>query len=322
MKPWEGKHIWIWELGQSGSPADVVACAVSLGLTGLLVKGWDGSSYWSQIEAIVGPAHDAGLVIGAWGYSYGINPVGEAAAAKRCLDAGVDWLIIDAEVQYEQNPDRASAILEVFKTFGVPLGYTSFGIPSYHGKFPWQAFNDACDVVLPQVYWGDFGMAVEKALSLSLNDCTKLGKPIMPVGQIYGKVSTDDIVRFAELCENAGLPGISYWDWQEATADMMNAVGASGYERKVDVLSDWAKASWDKATAKGILDGSNPQGTVTREMLAVVLDRGGLLDAAEVSQSVVDALKTAGIISSDHQASWRPTWGELASVINKLVGKK
>lgn len=42
--------------------------------------------------------------------------------------------------------------------------------------------------------------------------------------------------------------------------------------------SSWAKESFDKATAKGILDGTNPQGTVTREMLAVVLDRLGLLD--------------------------------------------
>ena len=42
--------------------------------------------------------------------------------------------------------------------------------------------------------------------------------------------------------------------------------------------SSWRAASFNKATAKGILDGSNPQGTVTREMLAVVLDRLGLLD--------------------------------------------
>ena len=42
--------------------------------------------------------------------------------------------------------------------------------------------------------------------------------------------------------------------------------------------SAWAAASFEKATAKGILDGSNPQGNVTREMLAVILDRLGVLD--------------------------------------------
>ena len=39
----------------------------------------------------------------------------------------------------------------------------------------------------------------------------------------------------------------------------------------------WAQESWDKAVSKGILDGTNPQGAVTREMLAVILDRIGLI---------------------------------------------
>jgi hypothetical protein len=322
MNPWEGKHIWIWQLNQSGSPEVIVNRAVNLGLAGLLVKGWDGRSYWSQIEDIIALAHATGLIIGAWGYSYGTYPQGEAAAAKRCLDAGADWLIIDAEVEYEQNPSRAGSVLEAFRVFGVPLGYSSFGIPSYHSKFPWQVFNAACDVVLPQVYWGDFAMPVDKALSLSLRDCMQFGIPVMPAGQVYGKVAADEIVKFADLCKNAGLPGISYWDWQEAGEVRLEAVGAAEYGKIIDVVSDWAKAGWDKATAKGFMDGTNPQGVVTREMLAVILDRCGLLDAAEIPQSAVDTLKKEGIITSGHQADWRPTWGELAVVVSKLEVKK
>lgn len=41
--------------------------------------------------------------------------------------------------------------------------------------------------------------------------------------------------------------------------------------------STWAADAFNKATEKGILDGTNPQGIVTREMLAVVLDRLKLL---------------------------------------------
>lgn len=41
--------------------------------------------------------------------------------------------------------------------------------------------------------------------------------------------------------------------------------------------STWAKEAWEKAVQKGILDGSNPQGNCTREMLATVLDRLGLI---------------------------------------------
>lgn len=36
-------------------------------------------------------------------------------------------------------------------------------------------------------------------------------------------------------------------------------------------ISDWAAESWNWCVSKGILDGSNPKGTVTREMLAQVI---------------------------------------------------
>lgn len=39
----------------------------------------------------------------------------------------------------------------------------------------------------------------------------------------------------------------------------------------------WASEAWEKAKNKGILDGTDPQGALTREMCAVVLDRLGLL---------------------------------------------
>ena len=44
-----------------------------------------------------------------------------------------------------------------------------------------------------------------------------------------------------------------------------------------NIPSDWAKASWEKAIKKGILDGSNPHNTLTREQLAVILDRLNLV---------------------------------------------
>lgn len=39
----------------------------------------------------------------------------------------------------------------------------------------------------------------------------------------------------------------------------------------------WAAQAWERAVELGILDGTAPQGTVSREMLAVVLDRIGAL---------------------------------------------
>ena len=41
--------------------------------------------------------------------------------------------------------------------------------------------------------------------------------------------------------------------------------------KDVEEVSEWAKEAWEWAKEKGYLDGSNPKGTVTREMLAQVL---------------------------------------------------
>lgn len=48
-------------------------------------------------------------------------------------------------------------------------------------------------------------------------------------------------------------------------------------DNKKEKVSNWAKESWDKAVSKKILDGTNPQNPVTREQLAVILDRLGLI---------------------------------------------
>ena len=44
-----------------------------------------------------------------------------------------------------------------------------------------------------------------------------------------------------------------------------------------DGVADWAAEAWDKACDMGLFDGSSPEGAVTRQQLAVVLDRLGLL---------------------------------------------
>lgn len=38
---------------------------------------------------------------------------------------------------------------------------------------------------------------------------------------------------------------------------------------------DWAAEAWTKATTAGVMDGTNPRGPVTRQMLAVILHRLG-----------------------------------------------
>jgi len=262
--PWEGKHIWIWYLDQCGeSPQEIVAQAVRLGLSGLLVKAWDGSSFWPQIKDIISPAHAAGLLVGAWGYSYGTSPWEEAKAARQAMAAGADWLIIDAEQEYDHPRGRemAKRMQTVFRGIfpATPIGFTSFGIPSLHPDFPYDAFWGWCDVFMPQVYWGLFDMPVNAALARSIGDCQRMGMKIRmaPVGQCYGNVRVDDITRFGELAENAGLPGISYYDWQHASSGQLLAVGAAPYERRVpkvaDTAPEWQRKIIEDALTEGLI---------------------------------------------------------------------
>ena len=52
------------------------------------------------------------------------------------------------------------------------------------------------------------------------------------------------------------------------------------YERREGqkAVSAYAKDAWEKAVAKGLFDGSRPQGNMKRQEVAVLLDRLGLLE--------------------------------------------
>ncbi|MGI6620631.1 MAG: hypothetical protein ACOX35_04165 [Bacillota bacterium] len=252
--PWEGKHIWIWMLSQAGPLEHLIRRAVNMGLSGLLVKAWDGGTsglFLEQLQQLAGPAHDAGLVVGAWGYSYGNNISGEVKAMRKALDAGADWLVIDAEKEYESREGKHKALelgLQLTRAIGtdLPLGYTTFALPQYHENFPYAEFSSFCSVCLPQVYWGAMNIPLEEAFALCLRALDKYKLPLAPVGQCYGKVTPDEIVRFAELAWANGLRGISYYDWQHASEAQLEAVGRALYSRD-GIPADSGGASGDRS---------------------------------------------------------------------------
>ncbi|MCI5563599.1 MAG: hypothetical protein MR393_10735, partial [Intestinimonas massiliensis] len=55
--------------------------------------------------------------------------------------------------------------------------------------------------------------------------------------------------------------------WEPETAAGTTDTGAA----------DWAATAWEKAKSKGVLDGTRPTDPVTRQELAVVLDRLNLI---------------------------------------------
>ncbi|HHT86034.1 MAG TPA: hypothetical protein GXZ88_09820 [Firmicutes bacterium] len=277
-KPWEGKHIWIWILSQVGPLDHMIRRAVDMGLSGLLVKAWDGGTsglFLEQLQQVIEPAHHAGLAVGAWGYSYGNNISGEVKAMQKALDAGADWLVIDAEDEYENREGKHKALelgLQVTRAIGtdVVVGYTTFALPQYHENFPYTEFSSFCSVCLPQVYWGVMNIPLDEALSMCLRGLAKYGRPIAPVGQCYGEATPGEIFRFSELAWANGLKGISYYDWQHASEVQLEAVGRALYSRDGN-YTDWGGGFRDRPGGHGAQDQEKPKGYLA--MLRKFLER-------------------------------------------------
>lgn len=72
---------------------------------------------------------------------------------------------------------------------------------------------------------------------------------------------------------------------EEVTQEQFNQMmGVYLSQVRARPVSGYAKEAWDKAVALGIFDGTNPQGSFTREQAAtVLLERLGLLPKPEVS---------------------------------------
>ena len=64
----------------------------------------------------------------------------------------------------------------------------------------------------------------------------------------------------------------------EATArGICSFLGVAWTEEPSGGVAEWAEEAWEKATEKGVMDGTRPTDPVTRQELAVVLDRLGLI---------------------------------------------
>ncbi len=231
VKPYSGKYLWIWNLSQCGDPAVVVETAKRLGCTGIAIKAWDGadSEDWlPQLQQIVTIAHDVGLLVAAWGYSYGSNITGEVAAMVEAVNAGqADWLIIDAETEYEQSygAQMASELLDQLVESSIhnaTFGLTTFALSALHPEFPYSTFARHVHVLMPQVYWADAGYAPDVMLEESLAQLSKYGLPLAPIGQAYGTATPAQIATFGKVA--AGQPGISFWSLDSATVEMLEAI--------------------------------------------------------------------------------------------------
>jgi peptidoglycan hydrolase-like protein with peptidoglycan-binding domain len=231
----EGQGMWIWYVNQSdgGNVASIVAQAHAAGVTTLFVKSSDGSTnYWSQFSPqLVQELHANGLKVCAWQYVYGTNPAGEASLGAEAVANGADCLVIDAEAEYEGHYAAAQTYIDELRAKvgpAYPVGLASFPYVSYHPSFPYSVFlgPGGAQYNAPQMYWKDIGVSVDTVYANTYIANRIYDRPIFPLGQTYGGVSSSDLLRFREEAVDYGATGLSFWDWQETPASGWSTLAA------------------------------------------------------------------------------------------------
>ncbi len=267
-----GQGDWIWVMSSCetalgvSSPQAMIDYEAGRGMQWVCVKAGDGHSSWSQWNStIINEAHAKGLKIFAWVYVYGnnsgvygssssANVAGEITVARNALAIGGDGLIIDAEIEYETNATRAAdatlyctAIKSNYPSYF--LAHAPFPYISYHSGFPYVQFGTNCDAVMPQTYWGAFGISVTNmvndldgewaAWQNSLTGYnTNAIKPIVPIGQGWSftgySETAAEVTNFVWLLKNdpapagrGGYHGVSYWECSQHPAAVRTGMATS-----------------------------------------------------------------------------------------------
>lgn len=283
--PWDGNWMWLWQLSALGDRfQDLVARAKEAKITGVIAKAHDGvvgGKWFDQLRSLVSAFEGTGVKVAAWGYIYGRDPAGEADRAVEALRAGAVFYVADAEAEFEKKGmDEAAAQFFFHLLQEVPdavLGFTSFAVTNLHPQFPWTTFANHCQFAMPQVYWKEIGWTVGVAWNRAWSSYVGLKRPIVPVFQAYGGVSPHDMLAAAELAKRYGCTGVSWWSWQHAEPDQLEAIKEAGRLFNVgkDYAGRWSEKTIDRAKELGFMsdyeDGAfKPTQGLTREEAAAL----------------------------------------------------
>jgi hypothetical protein len=196
----------------------------------LLIKSGDGAGAWSQFSPrLVSTLHANGLRVCAWQYVYGVHPAGEAKVGAASVADGADCLLIDAESEYEGRYVAAQTYVRTLRGLigrSFPVALAGFPYIDFHPAFPYSVFMGpgGAQFNVPQMYWFDIGVSVDKVYSHTYAYNRIYGKPISPLGQIYNSPPAGDIRRFRQLSRSYGATGVSWWDWQEGSVGAWHAM--------------------------------------------------------------------------------------------------
>jgi hypothetical protein len=231
-QPFKGAALWVTQLSAGQIGAEVVAQARSAGMHTVYVKAAEGSTPEPQFSAaLVEEMQAAGATVCAWTFAVGANPSAEAAAAVAAVRAGAQCLVVDAEGEYDSLYYPAQLFVRALRAqLGArfPIGLASQAEVYEHPKFPYSVFlgPGAFNVVLPLMYWLDFSVSVNAVYADTMGANSIYGRPILPVGQLYGTPTTAELLRFSALARAYGSAGVSFFDLAAAQPGELPALAA------------------------------------------------------------------------------------------------
>ncbi len=233
--PLHGRAMWIWELDHTdgGDLSRIIAGARAYRITTLIIKSSDGASAWSQFNPqVVSALHAAHLKVCAWQYIYGNHPGVEANLGADAVKDGADCLVIDAETEYQGRYVAAQAFVRDLRkqiSARYPVALAGFPYVDYHPAFPYSVFlgPGGAQYNVPQMYWRAIGVSPAAVFAHTYAFNLPFGRPIYPLGQVYGNPPLTQVEQFRRLALQYGAGGVSWWDWQEARTLEWTGVSAA-----------------------------------------------------------------------------------------------
>ncbi|HZE14621.1 MAG TPA: peptidoglycan-binding domain-containing protein, partial [Mycobacterium sp.] len=227
-----GRGMWIWYVSRSagGTASGIAATARHYGVSTVIIKSSDGPTMWSQFNrSLVSTLHASHLRVCAWQYVYGNRPRFEAQVGAEAVHDGADCLIIDAEGEYEGKYVAAQSYITQLRTLigqSYPVALAGFPYIDYHPGFPYSVFlgPGGAQYNSPQMYWKTIGTSVGGVYAHTYAYNRVYEREIDPLGQVFEHPPMGQIIRFRQLSRTYGAPGVSWWDWQQASTAGWKAI--------------------------------------------------------------------------------------------------
>jgi hypothetical protein len=107
-----------------------------------------------------------------------------------------------------------------------PVALAGFPYVDYHPGFPYSVFlgPGGAQYNSPQMYWADIGTTVTSVYAHTYAYNRVYQREIDPLGQVYQNPPMGQIIRFRQLSRTYGAPGVSWWNWQQASTSGWRAI--------------------------------------------------------------------------------------------------